>query len=417
MTMFSLTEDAKGKSLALFYADGESDTIPETHVSFQSVVDLLFSGKATDTRVRELTAVLETVARKMSALSERVSIDGTDVYFDGDPLAGELTEVIKSLFAEGNTNFKPLVNFLEKCKQNPSQQSVDDLYRWIKKGDLVIDPDGDIIAYKGVGKDADGNPQSIHTGNAFVDGVEYNGHIPNRPGSVVSMARSLVVDDPHIGCSVGLHAGTHDYAMQYLGWQNETTLILVKINPRDVVSVPVDEQDRKMRVARYTVLTQIEARLKSAVYQPVLDGWDGEDDNEDDDDDYEDDYYDEDEDWDEEDEAEEAEAMARVYDEPYEYFTAVLNPETQDEEPEAAEENEGEGDIYDALSDAEKSQAYPNRFGQELAERMAQVAAQVAQEEEAENEAPLSDSLREALERFTNTDVPAKRDSNGRFIL
>lgn len=403
MTMFSLTEDAKGKSLALFYADGESDTIPETHVSFQPIVDLLFAGKATDTKIRELTAVLETVARKMSALSERVSIDGTDVYFDGDPLAGELTEVIKSLFAEGNTNFKPLVNFLEKCKQNPSQQSVDDLYRWIKKGDLVIDPDGDIIAYKGVGKDKDGNPQSITKGNAFVDGVEYNGHIPNRPGSVVSMARSLVVDNPHIGCSVGLHAGTHDYAMQFLKWHDETTLILVKINPRDVVSVPLDEQDRKMRVARYTVLTQIEARLKSAVYQPVLDGLD-EYDDEDDDDYDEENWYDEDEDWDEEAEAEEAEAMARVYDEPYEYFTAVLNPKTQ--ESVEVDENE-EGEIYDALSDAEKAQAYPNRFGQEL-------AARNAQEEE---EAPLSDSLREALERFTKTDVPAKRDSNGRFIV
>lgn len=382
MTMFSLTEDYKGKSLALFYADGDSETIPETHVSFSSILDLLMSGKSTDESIRELTDVLQTVARKMSALSERVSTDGNDVYFDGDPLAGELTEVIKSLFAEGNTNFKPLVNFLEKCKQNPSQQSVDDLYRWITKGDLVIDPDGDVIAYKGVGKDKNGVPQSIHKGNAFVNGVEYNGHIPNAPGSVVSMARSLVVDDPHIGCSVGLHAGTYDYAMKYLGWQNETTLILVKINPRDVVSVPVDEANQKMRVARYTVLTQIEARLKSAYFQPTLEEDETDEDYfEEDDYDYEDDLLEDDE-WDEEAEAEEARAMEAAYSDPSQNYTDLADWERE---------------LLGLATEA--------------------VAAPVAAEEP-EEEPSLTEEIREALKRFSGlTEIPAKRDSNGRFIL
>lgn len=405
MTMFRMTEDVKGKTLSIFYADGGSETIPETHVSFDAIFNKLVSGTATDDKIRELTNVLETVARKMSALSERVTIDGTNVYFDGDPLAGELTEVIKSLFAEGSANLKPLVNFLEKAKQNPSQKSVDDLYRWIKKGDLVIDPDGDIIAYKGVGKDKDGNSQSITKGSAFVDGVEYHGHIPNRPGTVVSMARSLVVDDPHIGCSVGLHAGTHDYAMQFLQWNRENRMILVKINPRDVVSVPIDESDRKMRVARYTVLSAIDLpdRLPTALYQHDL--------QEEDLDDEEDNWYEEDEEWDEEAEAEEAAAMARVYDEPYEYFTAVLNasaPKVEEEDYEEEDEDEDEGDIYDALSDAQKALSFPHRYEQELKER---------KEQEAKEEVVLSDAIREALERFTKTDVVAKRDSNGRFVL
>lgn len=373
MTMFSLTEDYKGKSLALFYADGDSETIPETHVSFQPIIDLLLSGSATDEDVRDLTKVLETVARKMSALSERVSIDGTEVYFDGDPLAGELTEVIKGLFAEGNTNFRPLVNFLEKCKQNPSHQSIDDLYRWIKKGDLVIDPDGDIIAYKGVGKDKNGVSQSIHKGNAFVDGVEFHGHIPNAPGSVVSMARSLVVDDPHIGCSIGLHAGTHDYAMTFLTWNNETRMILVKINPRDVVSVPVDEQDRKMRVARYTVLTEIEARLKTAYFQPELE-----------EDETEEDYF-EDDDYD------------------YDYEEDLFEDEDEDTEEDEPEEE---------LADWEKELlGIPVEAAEEAVE-------EPVADEEPEEELSLTDELREALERFSKlTDVPAKRDSNGRFIL
>lgn len=274
MTMFSLTEDTKGKSLAIFYADGESETIPEAHVSFKPIIEKLISGTATDEDIRDLTGVLKTVARKMAALSERVSVDGKEVYFDGDPLRGEISDIIKRMFEEGKAlDFKPLVNFLEKAKTNPSLKSIDDLYRWIRNGDLVIDPDGDIVAYKAVKVNADGVNVSIHEGNAFVNGEDFHGHIPNVPGSIISMARSQVNDNEFETCSYGLHAGTYAYATEFATWQRHDTtrLILVKINPRDVVSVPNDHNDAKMRVSRYTVLTQIDERIAQPFYQPELD--------------------------------------------------------------------------------------------------------------------------------------------------
>src|SRR4030095_8985451 len=243
MTMFSLTEDQNGKSLAIFYADGDSETIPETHVSFKNIINKLINEDPTDEEIRELTNVFETVAKKMTALSERVSVDNKTVYFDGDELHGEVSAIIKDLFTEGRTlDFKPLVNFLEKCKTNPSLKSIDDLYRWIKNGDLVIDPDGDIIAYKGVQVNRAGISEAIHSGTAFVNGEEVTGHIPNVPGTVISMARSQVNPDAYVACSTGLHAGTHNYASGFA----QGRLILVKINPRDVVSVPSDSADQKM---------------------------------------------------------------------------------------------------------------------------------------------------------------------------
>lgn len=304
MTMFSLTEDNKGKSLAIFYGDGETDTIPESHVSFQSIINLLISGTASDLEIRELTRIMETITRKMSALSERVSVDGKEVYFDGDPLRGEISDLIKKMFEEGKAlDFKPLVNFLEKAKTNPSLKSVDDLYRWIKKGDLVIDPDGDIVAYKGVNVNSEGISVSVHSGKAFVNGEEVIGYIPNVPGTVISMPRSNVDDNEAVACSTGLHAGTYSYASSFAG-----RLLLVKINPRDVVSVPRDSSDQKLRVSRYTVLTQIDQRLTESFYQPELAFDEDEEpeedypvDEEDDDDDLcdcgcEHDYEDEDED-------------------------------------------------------------------------------------------------------------------------
>lgn len=262
MTMFNLTADSKGRTLALFFENGDSETIPETHVSFQAILDMLFAGTADDTKIRELTRVLETVAIKMSALSERVSVDGKTIYFDGDPLAGELGEVIKGLFSEGSTDFGPLVAFLEKAKTNPSLDSVDDLYRWIKNGDLVIAPDGDIIAYKGV-QVIDGVSHSISSGTAFVNGEKVTGCIPNKPGSVITMPRSEVDPKSAHYCSTGLHAGTHGYASKFARGR----LILVKFNPRDVVSCPTDSNNQKLRINRYEVLNEIEHRLASAVYR------------------------------------------------------------------------------------------------------------------------------------------------------
>lgn len=288
--MFSLTEDAKGKSLAVFFEDGDTDTIPESHVSFKPILEKLIAGQADDATIRELIQPLKTVAQKMSALSERVSVDGKQVYFDGDPLRGELSEVIRDMFTEGNTNFAPLVNFLEKAKTNPSLKSIDDLYRWIRNGDLLIDPEGYLVAYKGVKVDRDGTSLSISSGTALVNGEKITGCIPNRPGDIISMPRSEVNDNELVACSTGLHAGTFSYASSFA----QGRLLLVKINPRDVVSVPADSNDQKIRCSRYTVLTEIEHRIESHVYQPEL-PFDDEGDFEDyDDSDIDDEYgYDE----------------------------------------------------------------------------------------------------------------------------
>lgn len=328
MTMFSLTEDSKGKSLALFFENGDSETIPETHVSFKTIIEQLLSGTSTDEKIRELTQVLQTVTRKMSAISERVSVDGNAVYFDGDPLRGEVSDIIKKMFEEGRAlDFKPLVNFLEKAATNPSLKSVDDLYRWISKGDLVIDPDGDIVAYKGVSVRSDGVSVSVHSGTAFVNGEEIKGQIPNVPGTVISMPRSAVNANEMIACSTGLHAGTYAYASSFA-----SRLILVKINPRDVVSVPKDSSDQKLRVSRYTVLSQIDNRLQSVYYQPTLDEDVDEEDEDGYDYEYDENFLEDDEDdlcdcgcEDDYEEDEDEEEVEPAEQDVAEYFTAVLN--------------------------------------------------------------------------------------------
>jgi hypothetical protein len=49
--------------------------------------------------------------------------------------------------------------------------------------------------------------------------------------------RNKVDDDKEVGCSYGFHAGTVEYAKDFLGGSGRH-LMIVEINPADVVSIP-----------------------------------------------------------------------------------------------------------------------------------------------------------------------------------
>jgi hypothetical protein len=59
---------------------------------------------------------------------------------------------------------------------------------------------------------------------------------------------------------VGVHAGSFDYAKN---WSNGK-MVAIKINPKDVVSVPKDYNCQKLRCCAYTVISEIEQELTIA---------------------------------------------------------------------------------------------------------------------------------------------------------
>lgn len=68
------------------------------------------------------------------------------------------------------------------------------------------------------------------------------------------MNRDDVVLDPNRHCAAGLHVASYDYARSFSGCPR---LMLVAVDPSDVVSVPTDCECAKIRVCRYTVLQDI----------------------------------------------------------------------------------------------------------------------------------------------------------------
>ncbi len=230
------------------YVEGhEPLSADSTHPYFREIKDCVFHGDC-GKAVIDLFDIAEAVSKRFQQLSERVSVNGGVVFFDGDKQDDAVTRQILAFIDADKQDWQPLVNFMENIAANPTKHSREQLYDWLRVNDLRITDEGLIIGFKGVGPAPE--YRSGRSGRATVDGETIEGHIPNAPGSTVEMPRSSVQHDPGASCSTGLHVGNRDYASAYA----HPNLMEVHVNPRDVVSVPTDAGGDKVRVCRYKVI-------------------------------------------------------------------------------------------------------------------------------------------------------------------
>lgn len=185
------------------------------------------------------------------------------VFYKGNQVHGRVVETILK-FMKDDSPYKPLVRFLDKLMSNPSRRAVTELYTFLNHKNLHITDKGNFLAYKGVD-------------NNFMD--RHTGHFDNSVGQVLEMPRNTVCDDADMGCSYGFHAGTYDYAKGYA--HSGGNLMIVEIDPSDVVSVPRDCDCQKLRTSKYKVvghLEKIEAPVMDEGYVDDYDDYESESD-------------------------------------------------------------------------------------------------------------------------------------------
>jgi hypothetical protein len=145
----------------------------------------------------------------------------------------------------GDTGVTTLLNFLEKLMENPSRRAVNELYGFLQANDIEIAEDGDFLAWKKVREDY----LDIHSGT-----------IDNSPGANPRVARNMVDEDSNQTCSYGLHVCSKSY-LPHFGNSTDSRIVQVKVNPKDVVAVPADYNNAKMRTAGYHVIGDVTGRV------------------------------------------------------------------------------------------------------------------------------------------------------------
>jgi len=226
----------QGDSLTIVI-DGKQSTINrETHPNFEKVIDAI--------RIGEWDVVpnlVDLVANIRDYVSDNgdIEVKDGDVYFQGRPFANAVADRLLRLLEE-DLPVEPLCNFLTNLKLNPSKRAVDELYGFLENNNLPLTADGHFIAYKKV-RD---NYTDIHSGK-----------FDNSVGKVCEMARNEVDEDKDRTCSSGLHFCSIEY-LPHFGGSSGYRVMLLKINPRDVVSIPSDYNNAKGRACRYEVIAE-----------------------------------------------------------------------------------------------------------------------------------------------------------------
>jgi hypothetical protein len=232
--------------------DGQTHIVPRTDALADRLIKALKEGK-----LSEIPALVD-AAKRIEVYSKGNFLvrDGL-VHINGLPAPQVLSDKIIRFSNEG-LPFQPLLKFAENLQANPSFRAVNELFTFLEKNDHPLTENGNFIAYKRVR----GNFMDIHSGT-----------FDNSVGNLVEINRNQVDEDSSRTCSNGLHVANWTYAhTQFASHNPDSDIMLeVEVNPSDVVAIPVDYNNSKMRVCKYKVLGVVTTPFDESTVLRVVD--------------------------------------------------------------------------------------------------------------------------------------------------
>lgn len=228
------------------FVDGKQFTVHASDARFVPALNAL-NASDWDTLYSILNPSL--VFQNLYAKYEQVEVKDGNVYVNGDPISNTIAERILEFLSKG-VDCVPIFKFITKLNLNPSARAVNELYTFLEHKFLPLTNNGNFLAYKALRS----NFTDVHTGR-----------FDNSVGNVLEMPRNKVDDNKDNGCSYGFHAGTLEYARGFRPIEGK--LVLVEINPADVVSIPTDCECQKLRTCKYMVVQEYEVPLEDLAYE------------------------------------------------------------------------------------------------------------------------------------------------------
>ena len=220
--------------------DGKPYNVSTEHPKYKEIEKTLRGYDATKFIELYSTKQPTHVNKHNFACTESVCVGEYEVTYKGEPIHNTVTERLIKLNEEGH-DVLPLSKFLEKAL-SLSSENLEALFGFMENKGLPITEDGDVLGWKVVRSD-------------FKD--KYSGTIDNTPGSIIKEIPRALCDSSRVACSRGYHIGN----LRYSGpeghyYNNGDKRIIVKFNPKNVVSTPEDTSEDKLRVTVYEVISE-----------------------------------------------------------------------------------------------------------------------------------------------------------------
>ena len=239
------------KQLTVHFANGDVAVWSATNPEMPRILELCKNVQWGEIEI--LHNVNKAIMKSKNVVVEKdtIKIDGVTVSNTATPIM----EFIKVLQKKGviDSEISRIKPFLENMFENPFIDAVQEIYDYCKAMDFEITDDGCFLAYKNVRSDL---------GSIFD-----NGATKHKIGEYTEV--KMYDTERTNTCSKGLHFCSKSYLQHYVG---EVTII-VKINPKDVVSIPVDYNFAKGRCRKYLVVGILNDKDKmlSDVDESILD--------------------------------------------------------------------------------------------------------------------------------------------------
>ena len=231
-------------------------TAHSTHPNWSGIMDAV--------RANDNNGLINAINIRQSVINYvngNIRIIGNECWYGNLQIGGVVVDRLLN-FITAKLPAQPIIKFIDNLYSNPSQRAVTELYSFLEHRNLPNTPEGNFLAYKGLQVDY----HSITSGKlTLLQGkTDATGHIYNGIGETIECVRNQVDDNKDNHCSVGIHAGSLEYATSFAGSAGSGgKVVIVEINPRDVVSIPSDCECQKLRTCKYKVVGEYELPLDS----------------------------------------------------------------------------------------------------------------------------------------------------------
>ena len=167
-----------------------------------------------------------------------IEIKSGQFFFKNKEIHTGLTSHIVNLF-QNKLPLDAAIAFFERIMKNPSEASRNELFDFMQATKLPLTSRGTFLAYRSI--DSNWKDNRTHS-------------MDNRINKVVKMDRKLVNANRHDTCSSGLHFSGYQYNKNFKYGVTGGFLTIVEIDPKDVVSIPIDYNLQKGRCCKFKVL-------------------------------------------------------------------------------------------------------------------------------------------------------------------